>query len=68
MRFNVFRATVSVSPSVLAVAVAAACGPVSTTVPTLILSGTFDSNVAPSWGDDVTPGFSNSTVLRAYRG
>jgi pimeloyl-ACP methyl ester carboxylesterase len=33
-------------------------------VPTLILAGTFDSSTAPSWADRLTPGLSNSVVLR----
>jgi pimeloyl-ACP methyl ester carboxylesterase len=37
--------------------------PVSSPVPTLILSGTFDSTVAPAWVDEVTKGLSNSVVL-----
>ena len=42
----------------------AALAPAVSTVPTLILAGTFDSSVAPSWVDQVTPGLSNSVVLR----
>jgi pimeloyl-ACP methyl ester carboxylesterase len=42
----------------------AALAPAVSTVPTLILSGTFDSSTAPSWIDQVTPGLSNSVVLR----
>jgi pimeloyl-ACP methyl ester carboxylesterase len=38
--------------------------PVRSNVPTLILSGTFDSSTAPSWVDRVTPGLSNAVVLR----
>jgi pimeloyl-ACP methyl ester carboxylesterase len=37
--------------------------PVSSGVPTLILSGTFDASTAPAWVDEVTNGLSNSTVL-----
>jgi pimeloyl-ACP methyl ester carboxylesterase len=37
--------------------------PVSSGVPTLILSGTFDSSVAPSGVDEATKGLSNATVL-----
>jgi pimeloyl-ACP methyl ester carboxylesterase len=32
-------------------------------VPTLILAGTFDSNTAPAWVEQVTPGLSNAVVL-----
>ena len=42
----------------------ASLAPTVSTVPTLILAGTFDSSTAPSWADQVTPGLSNSVVLR----
>ena len=38
--------------------------PVVSPVPTLILSGTFDSSTAPAWVGEITPGLSNSVVLR----
>ncbi len=41
----------------------AARQPAASTVPTLILSGTFDASTAPGWVDDVTGGLPNSTVL-----
>jgi pimeloyl-ACP methyl ester carboxylesterase len=41
----------------------AARAPTVSTVPTLILAGTFDSSTAPGWVDQVTPGLSNSVVL-----
>jgi pimeloyl-ACP methyl ester carboxylesterase len=37
--------------------------PASSELPTLILSGTFDSNVSPAWVDDIIKGFPNSVVL-----
>lgn len=37
--------------------------PAFSTVPTLILSGTFDSSTAPQWINEITPGLSNSVVL-----
>ena len=37
--------------------------PASTDLPTLILSGTFDSSTAPAWVDDIIEGFPNSVVL-----
>jgi pimeloyl-ACP methyl ester carboxylesterase len=43
---------------------AAARLPVASAVPTLILSGTFDSSTAPQWINEITPGLSNSVVLR----
>ncbi|MBS1690956.1 MAG: alpha/beta hydrolase [Actinobacteria bacterium] len=41
----------------------AARTPVSSELPTLILSGTFDSSTAPAWVDNVTPGLPNSVVV-----
>lgn len=41
----------------------AARQPVTSEVPTLILSGTFDASTAPAWVGEVTPGLPNSTVL-----
>ena len=41
----------------------AARRPASTDLPTLILSGTFDSSTAPAWIDDVIAGFPNAVVL-----
>lgn len=38
--------------------------PVHSKVPTLILSGTFDSSTAPKWVQQITPGLSNSLALR----
>jgi pimeloyl-ACP methyl ester carboxylesterase len=38
--------------------------PVSSNVPTLIMSGSFDSSTAPQWVREVTPGLSNSLALR----
>lgn len=38
--------------------------PVASAVPTLILSGTFDSSTAPKWTNDITPGLSKSVVMR----
>jgi pimeloyl-ACP methyl ester carboxylesterase len=38
--------------------------PVSSAVPTLIMSGSFDSSTAPQWVEEITPGLSNSVVLR----
>ncbi|OBK22665.1 alpha/beta fold hydrolase [Mycobacterium asiaticum] len=38
--------------------------PVLSKVPTLILSGAFDSSTAPKWMREVTPGLSNSLALR----
>ncbi|CAM4438462.1 Tripeptidyl aminopeptidase precursor [Mycobacterium basiliense] len=37
---------------------------VSSGVPTLILSGTFDSSTAPQWVKKITPGLSNSVMVR----
>ena len=42
----------------------ASLAPTVSAVPTLILAGTFDSSAAPGWVDRVTPGLSNSVVLR----
>ena len=42
----------------------ASLAPTFSTVPTLILVGTFDSSTAPSWVDRVTPGLPNAVVLR----
>jgi pimeloyl-ACP methyl ester carboxylesterase len=41
----------------------ASLAPALSAVPTLILSGTFDSSAAPSWVGQVTPGLSHSVVL-----
>ncbi|OSC42531.1 alpha/beta hydrolase [Mycobacterium decipiens] len=38
--------------------------PVSSAVPTLILSGTFDASTAPHWVREITPGLSNAKALR----
>lgn len=38
--------------------------PVYSKVPTLILSGSFDSSTAPRWVREITPGLSNSVALR----
>ena len=38
--------------------------PVSSAVPTLILSGAFDSSTAPNWVSEITPGLHNSVALR----
>lgn len=38
--------------------------PVSSNVPTLILSGAFDSSTAPQWVKEITPGLHNSVALR----
>jgi pimeloyl-ACP methyl ester carboxylesterase len=38
--------------------------PVLSKVPTLILSGSFDSSTAPQWVKEVTPGLTNSVALR----
>ena len=38
--------------------------PVLSKVPTLIMSGSFDSSTAPQWVREVTPGLSNSLALR----
>lgn len=38
--------------------------PTVSTVPTLILTGTFDSSTAPAWIELVTPGLRNPVVLR----
>lgn len=37
---------------------------VSSGVPTLILSGTFDSSTAPQWAEEITPGLGNSQLVR----
>ena len=42
----------------------ASLAPTVSTVPTLILAGTFDSSTAPAWVDRITPGLSNSVILR----
>jgi pimeloyl-ACP methyl ester carboxylesterase len=42
----------------------ASLAPAVSTVPTLILAGTFDCSTAPAWVDRVTTGLSNSLVLR----
>jgi hypothetical protein len=38
--------------------------PTSSAVPMLIMSGSFDSSTAPQWVNDITPGLTNSAVLR----
>jgi pimeloyl-ACP methyl ester carboxylesterase len=38
--------------------------PVSSAIPVLILSGTFDSSTAPNWVREITPGLHNSVALR----
>ena len=38
--------------------------PALSKVPTLILSGSFDSSTAPQWVKEVTPGLTNSVALR----
>jgi pimeloyl-ACP methyl ester carboxylesterase len=38
--------------------------PASSDLPTLILSGSFDSSTAPAWVDDIIDGFPNSVVLQ----
>lgn len=38
--------------------------PVLSKVPTLILSGSFDTSTAPQWVKEVTPGLTNSLALR----
>ncbi|OBK14518.1 alpha/beta hydrolase [Mycobacterium asiaticum] len=38
--------------------------PVLSKVPTLILSGAFDSSTAPKWAREITPGLANSLALR----
>jgi pimeloyl-ACP methyl ester carboxylesterase len=37
--------------------------PASSDLPTLVLSGSFDSSTAPAWVDDIIEGFPNSVVL-----
>lgn len=38
--------------------------PVLSKIPTLIMSGSFDSSTAPQWVREVTPGLSNAVALR----